>query len=203
MRRLSLALGMVTLMAVIGCSSNNSADKSSARPANVDHDITAYEAGENGMTVAGVTFYPDRSWVDLGPSGMRAADYYLPAVESESDSATVNVFYFGPDQGGGVQDNIARWVGQMSLAEGSEPLMSTMTVAGLTAHVVEAVGVYNASMGGPMSASAPKSNYRMTGVVLEGPQGNVFFKLTGPDKTAAKMTSQFLGMIHNVSKEPM
>ena len=33
-------------------------------------------------------------------------------------------------------------------------------------------------MGGP---SSPKEDYRLVGVVVEAPGGNVFFKLTGPE----------------------
>ncbi len=199
-----LAIGAIAALFLAGCTSDNTADKPASRSAALAADTTAYVAAATGTTVAGVTFYPDQTWTDLGPSGMRAADFCLSAVDGEMDSATVNVFYFGPDQGGGVQDNIARWVGQMELADGSEPSMSTLEVDGMTAHVVQAIGSYNASMGGPMSGNTvAKPNYRMTGVVLEGPQGNVFFKLTGPDRTAAMMTSQFLGMIRAIQKESM
>lgn len=188
----------------IGCSSNNSADKSAPQNATAQsHSGDSYTASTNGTTVAGVTFYPDQSWTDLGPSGMRQADYMLRGVDGESDSATVNVFYFGPSSGGGVQDNLNRWIGQMDLG-GKEPTRSTFEVAGMTAYVVEAMGTYNGMMGGPMSGNATsKENYRMTGVVLEGPEGNVFFKLTGPDKTALKMTDQFMGMIRGITKATM
>ena len=204
MNKLFAAGAAIALLALVGCSSNESTEKPAAQSAAMNADHIDYTASATGTTVAGVTFYPDKSWTDLGPSGMRQADYYLPAIEGESDSATVNVFYFGPNSGGGVDDNLKRWVGQMDLADGKEPEINTIEVDGMQAHIVEAKGAYSASMGGPMSGNTvSKPDYRMVGVVLEGPQGNVFFKLTGPDKTAAKMSSQFMGMIRNITKASM
>ncbi|MBK7142562.1 MAG: hypothetical protein IPH75_10825 [bacterium] len=159
------------------------------------------------ITVANVTFTPPANWKDLGSSGMRQAVYAYGPTNGESDSATMIVFYFGPTGGGGVQDNIARWLGQMSTADGGDvsaiAKQSSFEVDGMKAHWVEVTGTYNASMGGggmPGGASEPKNDYLMAAAVLEGPQGNLFFKLTGPQKTAAEMVVGFKAMMAAVKK---
>jgi hypothetical protein len=40
----------------------------------------------------------------------------------------------------------------------------------------------------------------MSGVVLQAPQGNLFFKLTGPRKTAEAMNEAFLAMLRAARK---
>ena len=50
------------------------------------------------------------------------------------------------------------------------------------------------------SSVTPKENNRLTAVVLEGPGGNVFFKLIGPMKTAQKMSGAFAPTLLNVKK---
>jgi hypothetical protein len=156
---------------------------------------STYEPAPTPVTVAGVTFRPDKKWTNVGASGMRQAEFIYGPIAGEADSATMTVYYFGPTQGGNVEDNLMRWIGQMSPVEG-EPVRTEFEVDSMKAHLVEVEGTYNSSMGGPMSgATEAHENYRMAAVVLETPQGNVFFKLTGPDKTAGEMISDFRGML--------
>lgn len=159
------------------------------------------------FTVAGVTFTPPANWVNQGASGMRQAVFTFGPTQGESDSATMIVFYFGPTGGGGVQDNIARWIGQMSTADGGDAgakaQQQSFDVDGMKAHWVEVAGTYNASMGGggmPGGPTESKNDYRMAAAVVEGPQGNLFFKLTGPAKTASAMTEGFKAMLLAVKK---
>lgn len=190
------------LLAVVACSSSDK-DTASAVPQG-DHmaaDAAAYTPAAQGVTVAGITFYPHTDWTDLGPSGMRKAEFAYGPIGGESDSATLTVYYFGPEQGGGVEANLQRWVGQMTLADGVTPSRVDETVDGMPLHVIDVMGTYNVSagmmMGGPTTA---KQGYMMSAAVLEGPEGSVFFKLTGPAKTAAEMAGAFKKMMAKIEK---
>ncbi|MBI5267294.1 MAG: hypothetical protein HY851_08690, partial [candidate division Zixibacteria bacterium] len=106
----------------------------------------------------------------------------------------------------GVNDNIERWIKQMALPDGKDAhtaaIRQEISVAGMTAHVLEVAGIYHAPVGSMMSGQTiDKENYRMTAVVLEAPQGNIFFKLTGPLKTAQKMAEGFEALLLNVTKD--
>ena len=191
-----------TLLFTLGLISCQSDQKSGDMQASADIKLDGQP-----VTVAGVTFTPPSNWVSVGASGMRQAVFTFGPTFGESDSATMIVFYFGPTGGGGVQDNIARWIGQMSTADGSDVGASakqqSFDVDGMKAHWVEVAGTYNASMGGggmPGGATEPKDDYRMAAAVIEGPQGNLFFKLTGPAKTASAMTEAFKAMLLAVKK---
>ncbi len=157
------------------------------------------------LTVAGVTVTPPGVWKDLGPTGIRAASYVFGPTAGDRDSATVAVFYFGKAQGGAVQQNIDRWIAQMSLPNGSDPAKaakrSDTTVDGMPAHLLQLTGTYSGGMGATMGEMpAPRENYLMSAVVLEAPEGNVFFKLTGPMKTAEQMNHAFLAMVKAAKK---
>jgi len=189
------------------CSGKKEADAGKTTPAASAADNinpANYDLNGTPVTLAGITFTPPTGWTDLGPSGMRKASYYLSPVKGETDSATVTVFYFGPSSGGTIDANIDRWIGQMSVAGGDSKAASqkyTMTVEGMPVHVVSVDGTYNASMGGPMSGQTEaKADYTMVGVVVEAPEGNVFFKLTGPKATAKQMTDEFLAMVKAIKK---
>ncbi len=158
------------------------------------------------ITIAGITFRPPSIWKDFGASGMRLADYAYGPIEGESDSATMVVFYFGSGSGGGVGSNIERWIGQMTMPDGSDPHQSVikldMTVDSLPAHLIELAGTYASQAGSSMMGreTVSKPNYRMAAVVLETPQGNLFFKLTGPDKTASAMVGAFKTMLSDIKR---
>jgi hypothetical protein len=164
-------------------------------------ETPAAAADASALDLAGVIVTPPPGWRDLGPSGMRQAQFHLAPQADDQEPAEVAVFYFGPDSGGGVEANLQRWLGQMSLPDGGEVAAAAtrdqFTAGGMAAHLVAVDGTYHAAgMGGPMAGSGePRTGYRLVGVVLEGPRGNLFFKLTGPRATAVAMEAGLLEMV--------
>lgn len=165
----------------------------------------AVRPGSGQAVIAGVAYTPPAAWQDLGPSNMRVAQYRLPPVAGDSAPAEVNVFYFGPASGGGVDANLQRWIGQMVMPDGGDPAAaaqrSAFTADGMAGHIVTLDGTYK-SGGGPMMGGETKllEGYRLVGVVLEGPEGSLFFKLTGPVATAKAMEAQLLPMMQGAKK---
>ncbi len=156
------------------------------------------------VALAGVTFRPPSIWQDLGPSGMRQANYAFGPAAGDAERAACAVFYFGPGGGGDVRANIDRWLGQMSSPEGGsvadQSRESQLRIDGLAIHVVEVSGTYNAGMGGGMTTAGPQAGYHMLAAVLEAPQGNLFFKLTGPEATAREMGEALLALLQGVRR---
>jgi hypothetical protein len=202
--KLFLGIFCLTGLLVAGCSSQEKSETGGgAHGSYFKADADASRLGDAGVVIAGIEFRPPSAWTDLGPSGMRQAQYTYGPCEGHPDSATMTVYYFGPDQGGGVRANIDRWIGQIRQPEGIDPAEAAMeqqvTVDGMPVHVVEVTGTYGAS-GMGMGPSEDKEDYHMAAVVLEGPEGSVFFKLTGPDKCAGEMTEQFAAMVMDIKK---
>ena len=130
---------------------------------------------------------------------MRAATYDVPAAAGDSEGAECAVFFFGSGQGGGVQANIDRWLGQFQEKPATPPQGKKQTVGGLAVTTIEYGGTYLA--GGPMQpVKTPKPGYQLVGVIVEAPEGNVFFKLTGPAKTVKASRASFDKMLGTLKK---
>jgi hypothetical protein len=130
-------------------------------------------------------------------SAMRVASYRFAAVAGDKEPAELAVFYFGPGMGGSVESNIDRWVGQFSGVTSGDVKRSEQSAHGLRQHVVEIDdGTYQSGMpGGPKAA---KEHYGFIGVVVEAPEGNHFFKLTGPKATVQAARAGFFQMMESV-----
>ena len=139
------------------------------------------------------------SWKPGPEKPMRAATYLISPVSGESDNAECAVFL---NIGGGVQANLDRWIGQFSQPDGSPSTSKAKqrkeTINGFQVSFVELNGTYNAGgmgMGGP---STPKNGYRLLGAIVESPGGEVFFKLTGPEKTVLSATKDFQSLLKSI-----
>ncbi len=139
------------------------------------------------------------TWKSVTPSSsMRRAQYQVPGPAGDAECA---VFYFGPGQGGDPMANAERWASQFVGPDG-KPAMSSMKTRKLEANgakilVVEAQGTYMAGsmMGGP---SEPKEGYGLLGAIVEGPDANWFFKLTGPGATVFAQRDVFDQMLKSI-----
>ena len=115
------------------------------------------------------------------------------------------MYYFGPGQGGSVEANVDRWIGQFLQTDGKPSKeaakVEKRTVHGLKVTTVDVSGAYT-GMGGPRAPQGPpKHGYRLLGAVVEGPQGSVFIKFTGPAKTVAQNHSAFEKMLSTLSPQ--
>ncbi len=112
---------------------------------------------------------------------MRAAEYVVPRAAGDGDDGECTVITFGPGQGGSIDENIDRWVGQM---EGhGPPSRTTRTTHGMKVTRVEVSGTYS-GMRMPAAPQAPSHpGWRLVGEIVEAPSGSWFFKLTGPSAT--------------------
>jgi hypothetical protein len=151
----------------------------------------------------GLTWSAPAEWKSQGERPMRAATYSIPAARGDSQPAELAVFYFGESSGGGVEANVKRWIDQFQKADGSsaskDAKVKKETIAGLPATVVDVQGTYVG--GSMMGSSEPKPGYRLLGAIVEGPGGNVFFKLTGPEKTVAGAQKSFRRLLEGLKKK--
>jgi hypothetical protein len=152
--------------------------------------------GPMKMTVPG-------GWVEQAPSSsMRQAQFSLPRAEGDTVDGELVVFYFGAGQGGSVEANIDRWIGQFGQPDGSSSKNRAKTskteISGMTVSLVDVTGIYQA----PIMPGAPErhnsAGYRMLAAVVETSQGPWFFKLVGPERTIAKWSDSFDQLIKSI-----
>jgi hypothetical protein len=126
------------------------------------------------------------------------ATYSIPASQGDPEGAECGVSYFGADQGGAIDMNIDRWIAQFEPS--GTPSRSTREVSGMKVTLVQVAGAYLAPAGPMMAPTGKKDNYRLLGAIVEGPQGSIFFKVTGPAASVGAAEQEFDGLISSLSK---
>jgi hypothetical protein len=157
-----------------------------APPESASGTMTPEAASEPGME-----WRVPAAWRTGEGNSMRVATYL---VDPEGECA---VFHFGANQGGELEDNIARWAGQF---EGSPtPTRSKLTVDGMAITRVRIDGTF-LSPGMDMQSTGSKPGWRLLGAIVEGPNGSVFFKFFGPASTLAAAERDFDAMLASLHK---
>jgi predicted small lipoprotein YifL len=152
------------------------------------------------VEAGGLTWTSQAPLVARAPkSRMRAAEYGL----SSDPDAELSVFYFGEGQGGAVDANIARWLGQLGQPDGSDTAQkakrSERTVGNVTVALVEATGNYAGGMAMPGApAPAPITDAMMLGAIANGPKGPVFFKLIGKRASVEAARAAFAALLSSL-----
>ena len=144
----------------------------------------------------GIEWTTPKGWNDLGARSMRVATYGVPKAGGDPEDAECAVFYFGQGQGGGVDENIDHWIGQFE--NPGQPERANFNVGSFKVHRVAVNGTYTAPSGPMMQSSGTKAAYRLVGAIVEGPQGSVFFKMTGPEKTTRAAEKDFDAMLKSL-----
>lgn len=144
---------------------------------------------------------PD-TWKTAEGSRMRLATYAIPKVEGDDDDGELSIFNFGGG-GGGLSDNITRWIGQFD-GDGRESKI-TKGMAGENEYVfVDVSGTFKKPKPGSPpfrqeTIAAP--GYRMHGVILVLKDKGVYYlKLAGPDKTVKAAAADFRASFGGDSK---
>jgi hypothetical protein len=149
-------------------------------------------------SAGGIAWKVPARWTAGAGSAMRVATYAVPAAKGAGKGECA-VFFFGPGQGGGVDDNVARWGKQFEGAP--SPQRSTQSVAGVRVTRAAVAGTYLAPGGPMMQSTGKKAGYRLLGAIVEAPGGNVFFKLTGPAVTVNAAQADFDALVASIRKQ--
>jgi len=216
----SLALLTVLAVPAVACEKQPAPQKPTAaapsaleKPAAVDPHAAAPSPAQMAPSAApaaapteppqagGLTWSAPEPFIRRAPkTSMRVAEYGLKGAPL----AELSVFYFGADQGGTVEANMTRWVGQFTQADGSETKAkrSERKVKAVDVSLVEATGMFAGGMGMP-GAPQPTAqpDAMLLGAIAKGPQGSVFFKLTGPRAELEQARGAFDGLIASLTPE--
>ena len=159
-----------------------------------------YAADPATFVVGAFTFKRPENWkwVPIN-SQMRKAQLRVPDAANPAGTAGDVVFFdFGPGQGGGVDANISRWVGQFEQKDGKpvNPVVEAATVKGTK---ITRVRVDNGtfSSGMPGGPTTPLENYALYGAILESPQGDVFIKFSGPAALVKAAAADFEALVQS------
>jgi hypothetical protein len=155
---------------------------------------------------ASLKFDAPPGWLGRPPaSSMRVAEFTLPRAPGDAEDAELTLYFFG-GQGGSVQANIDRWIGQMAQPDGraskdAAKTSSLQTRSGLKASLVDVTGTYVAEVKPGAAERFNKPGFRLRAAVVETPRGPYFVKLTGPAATVARWDTSFLDFVSSLRIE--
>lgn len=149
------------------------------------------------VTTASFQFELPAGWRrEVPSSGMRLAQ---AVVSGEAGPGELAVFHFGAGQGGSVESNFERWLGQVERAAGQMPERGELAAAGFKITWIDARGTLLPSTMGSGPAT-PQPDFRLLGAVVEGAGGPLFFKLTGPEKTLGDEREAFFALLRGIRR---
>ena len=157
---------------------------------------TVFAASEAG----GIQWKAPSQWKALPDRPMRAGTFSVPAAAGDGEPGEMAIFYFGQGQGGSVEANVQRWIGQFQNTTG-QAKRSTQKIYGFSVTTIELGGTYLFSPSPMSTEKTPKPGYKMLGAIVEAPEGPVFFKFTAPGKTLAANESAFQTMLKSIAKK--
>ena len=185
------------LLLVVSC---HTEAPSAAAPPSPPAPAAPAPAAAGTVAVAGIHFTPPAGWVAEGPHPMRVATYQVPRAPGDSEDSECAVYYFGRGQGGEVQANLSRWLGQFQGPPAKWDRQETMTVSGVPVTEVEQAGTFLWSASPMSPEKTPKPSWRLLGAIVQAPEGLVFLKLTGPAATVSAARPAFDGLLKSIAR---
>lgn len=167
-----------------------------------DADVSLY-----GPTfqVGGLKFTVPSKWQnELAENSARAGQWrVIPSHGMEGENGEVVVFYFGAGVGGTTKENIESWIGTMFNAEGHPAAAEVKhhETNGLKISQVVIFGTYNQIVFMPGIPPQAKPNYGLLGAVIETPQGNIYWRMTGPESLITANLPLFNKVIDSVKAQ--
>lgn len=151
-------------------------------------------------SAAGVRWTAPASWKAQASRPMRAATYAVAAAPGDKEDGEGAVYYFGQGEGGTVDDNMRRWIGQFEPPQ-KEAQPRKRTVNGRDMTEIDLSGTYTGAGGPRATTKTIKPGYRLLGAIVEAPEGLIFIKFTGPVKTVATNQTNFEGLLKSFVRE--
>ena len=174
---------------------------STAKESSRDADVSLYGPS---FPVGNLKFTIPAKWkIEMVQSPARGGQWRVPPLHGTGEGGEVVVFYFGPGVGGDAKANIEAWIGTMFNAEGNPAAAEVKhhETAGFKISQVVLFGTYNQVVPLPGVPPVPKPNYGLLGAVIENPQGNIYWRFTGPEALITATLPLFNKMIDSVKPQ--
>jgi len=157
--------------------------------------FAASAAGPETFKVSEFTFKRPASWewVEV-QSQMRKAQLKVTAKDAKEPGEVV-FFFFGP-QSGGTKANVDRWLGQFE--EGRDKINAKIEekkIGKAVVTYVSAEGTYKSGV--PGTPPTPKPGFALLGAIVEGQDGSIFIRFTGPAALAKGARGDFEQMVES------
>ncbi|CAN5598221.1 hypothetical protein BH10PLA2_BH10PLA2_15540 [soil metagenome] len=136
-------------------------------------------------------------WVEeKTTSNMRLKQFKVPGKDGK-DPAELIVFFFGKGSGGSVEDNLKRWRGMFTTADGKQSddmgKVEKSKVGDIEVTSLDIEGTYLTKFPpfAPNAKTIPKPKQRMISVVFGSQDGPFYIRLVGPAATVESQKKNF------------
>jgi hypothetical protein len=138
----------------------------------------------------GLQFVLPARWpVEPAATSVRAGQWRIPGPRGAvpAEDGELVAFYFGPGLGGTVPENFDGWRAAVTDPAG-HPVpgeAQTHQAGGLTVSELVLAGTYHDPV--PLAGVPPilRPGYGLVGAIVAGPQGSLYWRLTGPEPLVA------------------
>jgi hypothetical protein len=157
------------------------------------------------LFAATLKFDAPSGWVSKPPaSTMRVAEFTLPRAADDAEDAALAIYFFG-GQGGTVEANLDRWIGQLTQPDG-KPSKDVAKTSKLTSHgleitLIDLTGTYVAEVSPGSAEHYNKPGFRLRAAVVITPGGPYYVKLTGPERTVTRWDESFMTFLKSLRME--
>jgi hypothetical protein len=165
-------------------------------------------AGDEGVSLSGPSFpvgnlsftIPAKWQIEMVESPARGGQWRVPPLHAGGEGGEVVAFYFGPGIGGSAEENIEAWIGTMFNPEGHPAAAERKhhETSGFKISQVVIFGTYNQIVDLPGIPPVSKPSYGLLGAVIENPQGNIYWRFTGPESLITANLPLFNKVIDSV-----
>jgi len=157
---------------------------------------TAFAEDPAKFTVGAYEFSRPADWKWIQPgSAMRKAQLQVPGKDG-GRPADITFFFFGESNGGGVEPNVQRWLGQVA-GKPEANKVENEVFDGVKVTLVSTEGTLKAS---PMAGIAEEQpGAALLGAIVEHPEGAVFIKMTGPAALVKASREKFLSLVKSAT----
>ena len=167
------------------------------------HDSDVALSGPS-FPVGNLKFTIPAKWqIEMVESPARGGQWRVPPLHGVGEGGEVVAFYFGAGVGGTAKENIEAWIGTMFNAEGHPAAAEVKhhETGGLKISQVVIFGTYNQMISLPGVPPVLKSNYGLLGAVIENPQGNIYWRFTGPEALITATLPLFNKVVDSVKPQ--
>jgi hypothetical protein len=148
------------------------------------------------FNVGAFAFTRPAGWKAIEPtSPMRKAQLQIPGRDG-GKPADITFFFFGESNGGGVEPNVQRWLGQIA-GKPEANKVEPQEFDGVKVTLVTAEGTLKAAPMAGITEELPEA--ALLGAILEHSEGAVFVKMTGPAALVKASREQFLALVKSAT----
>ena len=140
--------------------------------------------------------------VEPPKSSMRKAQM---VAEGDKGPAELVVFYFGEQGAGSAQENIERWVGQFTNADGTPVTdvdLKNLEINGHKVSRIEVAGRYANNMAMQGQEQPPRDDQRLIAAIVSTVSGPYYLKFLGPSATVIEQSAALDELLGSIVRAP-